>query len=352
MSRSEKKNPFGFINGLFKKKPNEVQSDPGYIENLKQYDFMMNSPENAIPETKIYSHVHAFLDKCSIKDSKAVGEDGRVRKVLFLGFDGMRPDMLPLVCSDSNNAKTDVGGIDVLRQKGGIYFGYCGGETDTKTQETTSTSASWTSQFTGVWGEKHSIKTNDDTKNLTYKTFMLEYAEKGLHTSLAFAWDQYFDVNLKEEVKYVYNRSLPMTFCDIDRVKKTKLEKTRAETLELYNFVTPEKPVSASPYDVGIRDFVIDRINADDSVICAIFDSIDSAGHRYGFGVSGEYKNAAVTCDMYSRSVLDAEKERVEKYNEEWLCIFANDHGGLGRDHGRQNPEEKMTWIATNIPIE
>ena len=131
MSRSEKKNLFGFINGLLKKETNEVQSDSKYIENLKQYDFMTNTPDKAISETKIYSHVHAFLDKCGIKDSKA-----------------------------------------------------------------------------------------------------------------------------------------------------------------------------------------------------------------------------AVTCDMYARSVLNAVKKREEEFNEEWLCIFANDHGGLGRNHGRQNPEEKMTWIATNIPIE
>lgn len=117
----------------------------------------------------------------------------------------MRADAVPYVLDDensdkypANNSKTDVSALKRLAQQGGIYIGYCGGETGTETEQTTSTSASWTSHFTGVWGSKHGIKTNDDSKNMYYKTYMLEYAEKGLNSSIAFDWDQYLDVNIKE----------------------------------------------------------------------------------------------------------------------------------------------------------
>lgn len=132
---------------------------------------------------------------------------------------------------------------------------------------------------------------------------MLEYAEKGLNTALAFDWDQYFDVNLKEELKYVMEKDLPMQFCDIDRAKADKLEKTSAETLELYNFAAAETPSDSAPYDTGMRDYMLDRIAKGDDIVCGIFHNIDTAGHNYGFGVSTEYKAAVINCDMYANSV-------------------------------------------------
>lgn len=329
-------------------KDEKPQSDSDYLKKVSAYSFWSNSSENAIAEYNTYNHVHDFLDECEIKDGNAYAPNGKIRKVLFIGFDGMRADALPYVLADAYNSVTNVSAVKRLQQSGGLYIAYCGGETGTETEQTTSTSASWTSHFTGVWGAKHGIKTNDDSKNMDYKTFMLEYAEKGLNSSLAFDWDQYLDVNLKEEVKYVLNNKLPMQFCDIDRSKADKLEKTRAETLELYNFVAPEAPSDAVPYDTGMRDYVLDRMAQGDDVICGIFHNIDSAGHSYGFGVSTQYKGAVLNCDMYANSILNAVEEREKNYNEEWLVVFANDHGGLGTGHGEQTLEERTTWIATN----
>ena len=97
----------------------------------------------------------------------------------------------------------------------------------------------------------------------SYKTFILEYAEQGLHTALAFDWDQYLDVNLKEEVKTALSDpQLPVLFCDIDRETKDKLKKTEAETLELHNFVAPDTPSPDAPFDSGMRDWVLARMAA------------------------------------------------------------------------------------------
>lgn len=341
------------------KKEEGPQSDSSYLEKVNNYSFWENTADTAIPQYNTYNHIHSFLDECEIKDGTAYAPNGKIRKVLFLGFDGMRADALPYVLTDKNNADsvaynsvTNVSAFKRMQQTGGIYLAYCGGETGTDTEQTTSTSASWTSHFTGVWGSKHGIKTNDDSKNMDYKTFMLEYAEKGLHSSLAFDWDQYLDVNVKEEVKYVMSNHLPMQFCDIDRVKAEKLEKTRAETLELYNFVAPEVPSDSSPYDTGMRDYVLDRMEQGDDVICGIFHTIDTAGHTYGFGISTDYKGAVLNCDMYANSILNAIAEREKNYNEEWLIVFANDHGGLGTGHGNQTLEERTAWLASNIPFD
>lgn len=341
------------------KKDEGPQSDSTYLEKVNNYSFWKNTADTAIAQYNTYNHVHSFLDECEIKDGTAYAPSGKIRKVLFLGFDGMRADALLYVLADensssfpANNSKTKVSAIDRLRQSGGIYLAYCGGETGTETEQTTSTSASWTSHFTGVWGSKHGIKTNDDSKNPDYKSYMLEYAEKGLNSSLAFDWDQLLDVNYKEEVKYVMKNKLPMQFCDLDRKKAEKLEKTRAENIELYNFVAPEVPSASSPYDTGVRDFVLERMEKGDDVITAIFHNIDAAGHNFGFGISTEYTGAVMNCDMYANSILNAVEEREKNYNEEWLVVFANDHGGLGTNHGEQTLEERTTWLASNIPFD
>lgn len=341
------------------KKDEGPQSDSTYLERVNGYSFWENTADTAIAQYNTYNHVHAFLDECDIKDGTAYAPNGKIRKVLFLGFDGMRADALPYVLTDENNSEsvadnsvTNVSALKRLQQSGGVYLAYCGGETGTDTEQTTSTSASWTSHFTGVWGSKHGIKTNDDSKNMDYKTYMLEYAEKGLNVSLAFDWDQYLDVNVKEEVKYVMENNLPMQFCDIDRAKAEKLDKTRAETIELFNFVAPEAPSDSAPYDMGMRDYVLNRMAQGDDVITAIFHNIDTAGHNYGFGISTEYKGAVLNCDMYANSILNAIEEREKNYNEEWLIVFANDHGGLGTGHGEQTLEERTTWLASNIPFD
>lgn len=334
------------------KKDSAPVSDAQYLQKVYEFPYFKNTADTSIAEYNTYNHVHDFLDECNFEGGNAVAPDGRIRKVLFIGFDGMRADALPYVLGDSGNYKTGVSGIGELMETGGIYLAYCGGETGTDTQQTTSTSASWTSHFTGVWGTGHGIKTNDDSKNLDYKSFMLEYAEKGLNTALAFDWDQLFDVNFKEEIKYVMQNDLPMQFCDIDRAKADELKQTNAETLELYNCVAAESPSSSSPYDTDMRDYILQRIDAGDDVICGIFHNIDSAGHSYGFGESTEYTGAVINCDLYAYSVLQEIADREQNNNEEWLVVFANDHGGLGTGHGEQSLEERTTWIATNKPFD
>lgn len=327
----------------------EKKSDSNFLNKISQYSFWKNTAETSIPEYQTYNHVHDFFDECKIENGKAVAPNRKIRKLLFIGFDGMRADVLPYVLQDENssiaayNSKSGTGGISELAKNGAVYLAYCGGESK-ETEQQTSTSACWTSHFTGVWGNKHGIITNDDQKNLQYKTFMLEYAEKGLNTSVAFDWDPYFDVNLRQEVKYVMQNNLPMQFCDIDRVKKPGNE--------LNNFLAQDKPSDSAPYDLGMRDYIISRIEKGDDIVCGIFHNIDTAGHMYGFGTSTQYIGTVINCDLYAYSILNVIREREKNLNEEWLIVFANDHGGFGKGHGNQTLEERTTWIATNIPFD
>ena len=111
----------GIIAGTFSgcKKEEEPKSDSAYLTKVNDYSFRSNTADTAIPEYNTYHHVLDFLDACEIKDGSAAAPNGKVRKVLFIGFDGMRADALSFVLGDENNSKTGVSGIAELVKKGG-----------------------------------------------------------------------------------------------------------------------------------------------------------------------------------------------------------------------------------------
>lgn len=57
--------------------------------------------------------------------------------------------------------------------------------------------------------------------------------------------------------------------------------------------------------DTFARDCTLNRINAGDSVIIGIYDSIDGAGHLSGFSKDNDtYFSVAMTCDTYTYQIL------------------------------------------------
>lgn len=335
---------------------------PNYFEKVSAYSFWENTGETSIPQYNVYNIVNDFLSDGEIRDGQVIGKDGKVKKVAFFGFDGTRADAISNVLFDENSFDTngynyaaEKSGLNELVKTGGIYLAYCGGEKSSETEQSTSTSASWTSQFTGVWNNKHGVKENDDVKNMEYKTFMLQYAEKGLKTSLAFDWGDYFDINLREEVKYLMeNPDIDFTVCDTDRKTETAApENMLAENLDLYNFVANPTPSDKAPYDVYLRDYLLGRIEGGDDIVCGIFHNVDSNGHTYGFSNEvNQYVNSVRNCDGYAYDLIKAIEKREKENNEEWLIIIANDHGGKGQGHGEQTYEERTTWIASNKKID
>lgn len=109
------------------KKEETPESDSNYLVNVNNYSFWSNTADTAIAEYNTYNHVHSFLDECEIVNGDAVAPNGKIRKVLFLGFDGMRADAVAYVLEDensdkypANNSKTDVSALKRLAQQGGI----------------------------------------------------------------------------------------------------------------------------------------------------------------------------------------------------------------------------------------
>ena len=324
-----------------------------YRQAVEKYDVWKNGFSQSIPIYRIYTHVHRFMDECEIRDGKAVAKNGKVRKVLFLGYDGLRADTAAKIVgavnafdSESVGAGVTYGGIHNVAKSGGLYLAYCGGETDTDTQQSTSTSAGWTAQMTGVWGKFNGIKENSDTKGMEYKTFPLEYAEKGLAASVSFDWTPFFNDNLKPEIEYAAaHPELKIKY--INNSLRDTDGKTEIEKLTAF-----DGKIGYTLGDTAARDFALYSIADGDSVVFVLFDSIDANGHAHGFSPNCDgYVSAAVTCDSFTYQIISEIKKREELLDEEWLVILANDHGGKGRGHGGQSLEERTAWIATNIPF-
>ncbi len=342
--------------------------DKAYFDKVSSYSFWDNEGSQAIAQYKFYNVVKDFLSGGEIKDGSCVTEQGKTRKVLFIGWDGARADaMLNLFydgfdTNEYNYPLSDYSGLNLLKDEGGLYIAYAGGEKGTESQQETSTCAGWTSEFTGAWHTTHGVDTNNDVKDKNTDTFIMEYAKLGLNTSVAFEWGQLFDITWKEEIKYkMQNPDVPAVYCDINRacaanfeevMKNENIQKEKdmwVENLELYNFVANDDIHEYSKTDLAMRDYLMQRINMDDDIVAGIFHTPDTNGHTYEFSNDcGQYVNSIRNSDAYTYQLVQLVKQRETQYNEEWLVIITADHGGSKNGHGKQILEHRTIWIACN----
>ena len=85
-------------------------SDAQYLQTLDRSDVWANDAASSVPEYRVYDHVHSFLDACVIQNGSAVSPAGKTRKVLFLGFDGMRADAALQLFESTNVFDDTLGG--------------------------------------------------------------------------------------------------------------------------------------------------------------------------------------------------------------------------------------------------
>ena len=96
----------------------------------------------------------------------------------------------------------------------------------------------------------------------------------------------------------------------------------------------------------------LDVIRKDETdIIFVILQSADKAGHKYGFlDEVNEYVNACRAVDEEAAKFIEA-AERVDGENIDRLIVITTDHGGIGRRHGGQSPDERSTWAAFSKKI-
>jgi hypothetical protein len=239
------------------------------------------------------------------------------RHVLVIGIDGARPDALQAANTPQLHALIARGAVS--------YDAFSGGVLGTPTQQETASGAAWTSILTGVWVDKHQVRDN------SFKTSNLKKLEGSRITGYP-----HFFTRIKQKYPQAYLASI-VNWKPIN-----------------------DKILSDADYrDTGNDEHVANQCaklllgDKNPAVIFLQFDEVDHAGHESkGFspGSPGHarYLQAIEQCDRQIGVVLDAMKKRPGFAREDWLVVVTADHGGVGKKHGGQSPDERTVFIITS----
>jgi len=219
-------------------------------------------------------------------------------KVLIIGIDGCRPDVL-LQANTKN--------IDKLWKKGAYSF-------KAKTDEISSSGICWTGMLTGVWHNKHNVISNS-YKNPNIKEYphffrRLKQENPDFKTYSIIHWDPLHKI-LQEG--------------DADVFKTFKSDET-------------------------VTKSVIDNlINKEVDAMFVHLDDVDHAGHKYGYSSTvKEYVKSIETIDEQVGRIMKALKSRKNYKKENWLILLSTDHGGSEFGHGKNIPEHTTIFFIAS----
>lgn len=285
-----------------------------YINGVNTKGIYNNSYENRYPQTVISKMVLNHFNTAK-----------KTPKCIFIGWDGCRCDAMKyLIKSESEkisggNENFNYSAINYLKERGGVYITYVGG--DDSPQET-STAQGWSSALCGKWLKSAWRRGIEWTLDEDYPTVMKALAKDGYQTSFSCIWPIHFERTYKDEIEYAQQNNLPQFY---------------------FKFET----------DCELHDNMLDRIKSDDDFIFGIYENPDINGHGTGFG-DENYRYVAGVCniDTWSYDLIRAIESRENYDNEDWLIIIGSDHGGHLNMHGTQRIEDRTTFLASSKPIE
>ena len=240
-----------------------------------------------------------FQPKKEIRTDCVIGSEP-VRKVLFVGWDGVRTDALfaaHTTCIDS-----------LLNHS---YYNW-----STDRGEYTVSVPGWSTILHGVWPSKHGLTDNTFSSN-NYESYtdiftLAKQLKPNLSVATLSNWDDFLRITENENYAQRF---------DSDRDLKD-------DAVKLLNSCTPD-------------------------IMVLHFDNPDAFGHDSGFSpINQEYLNAISISDAYLSEIMMTIEQRESLYNEEWLIVISTDHGGEGTGHGNQYdlPQTRFVWSILRKP--
>lgn len=256
----------------------------------------------------------AALDGCGRGDEPApeLPLEDRTPKVLLIGIDGVRPDVL---------AEVPTPNIDRLATLG----------TFTARTRTTTPSVSgpgWSSMLTGVWPEKHGVHDNEfgGRRYDEYPGFLtrLESAHPELSTYATGDWMPLFELE----------GGSTAVGPDVDR----------RDAIDGYE-------VGWAEGDSRNVSLAIQQLSGGDPAAMFVYlGNPDEVSHETG-AIGTEYREAIGLADTHVGMLVDAMRARPTYGAESWLVIVSTDHGRTADgDHGGDSPEEMTTFILVSGP--
>jgi hypothetical protein len=223
------------------------------------------------------------------------------KKVLIIGWDGVRSDCLELANSPN---------MDNLFSQGiSTLWAY--------NPNVTVSGPTWSTILTGVWQNKHGVSNNSYT-NSQFNTY------------------PYFPTRAKAQNPDLYCVHIcawsPMT-----------------ENVYNHGFDNMIIPTWGDEYCSLAAQAQL--ANPDLDVLFVHFDQPDGAGHQYMFSPTASgYIDAIENCDYWTGQVLQSLYSRPTYNQEDWLIISMTDHGGIGFSHGGVTVDETRIWISFANP--
>lgn len=245
---------------------------------------------------------------------------GRSKHALIFGIDGCRADALKLAVETGKAPH-----IAKLIQSGTVtWTAFAGGELDKPTQQLTLSGPGWSSIFTAVWHDKHGVTDNTfrGSNFARYPNFM-EYVRTARPADDAVSLVSWPPIH--------------------EHIFKPTVEAGRC-TCHTYVHSDP-----LMTEDKLIRNAILEVSNGSPSVVFCYQGLIDTVGHQSGFSPEvPEYMEAIRISDERIGQVIASVNQRPKIANEDWLFIVCTDHGGIGKGHGGQSPEERVIPLVVS----
>ncbi len=240
-----------------------------------------------------------FRERKEIKTECKVGTEP-VKKVLFIGWDGVRSDAMLL-------ANTPC--LDSLIQHS--YY-----HTATNRGAYTVSVPGWSTILHGVWPAKHNLETNSFENDNYYNYPDIFTLAKRVKPDLSCAtlsnWQDFLRITENENYAQRY---------DTD-------EAVKSDAITVINDCTPD-------------------------IMLLHFDQPDAVGHSSGFSPDNtSYLDAISECDNLMSEIMTVIEEREQTLNEEWMVVVTTDHGGAGTTHANQYyvEETRYVWFVARTP--
>lgn len=236
----------------------------------------------------------------------------RTPKILVIGIDGVRPDVLAEVHTPNLDGLADLGAYSDRAITG----------------SPTVSGPGWSSMLIGVWPEKHGVVSNDFTTNRygEHPDFLtrLESVDPAWVTAAVVDWRPLGDTV----------DGGPLLTAAIDSL------------------------VVLDGYELGWLE--ADSLSAQAAVelltgtdVDALFvynGAADELSHRSG-AIGPEYREAIAAADRVVGRLLGAVRSRPAYGQEDWLVIVSSDHGRTTEGgHGGESPEEKTIPFLVSGP--
>ena len=241
------------------------------------------------------------------------GAAPRTRRVLVVGIDGVRLDLLGTLRTPHLDSVRDAGFLaPVLIDE----------------QTPTMSGPCWATIVTGVHVSKHGIWSNDFTGHRlgVFPDFATRLARVyGRKTFVAAGWDP---LVLARDGGPLFNAPTRLLYVAPE-----------AHTAEAWEQVDEAITVDA--------EAVLRRNPIDASFV--YLGAADETAHLHGCGE--RYRNSIENADARLGRLLDAVRSRAEYPQEDWTVIVVTDHGHVDEGgHGGRSTLERTAWIAACGP--